>query len=367
MPLLQFEAFCHFLTRNKIRTHFLDDWYDAQSSRREFRKDVVITFDDGYLDNWVYLFPLLQKYQLKATIFVNPGFVDPSFEPRDNLNQVWSGDIDASKLEALGFLNWHEVCLMQKSGLVDIQSHSMTHDWLFSSDKLVDIYVGQDEYDWIAWILHPENKHGYITDASIAAQTPIGYPVFKSGRALGVRQFFPNGELVAFSIAQAQNFREREDCLPSFQAITYALREFGDKHGFGEYETEVKQIERYWHELSGSKQILEEKLGKSVEYLCWPGGGYNDISVRLSWEAGYKASTIASWDIATIADNTSIIKRIRRITLSHGISCRGKCFLPLGRQFMGLSFLAKNGSIACLWALKLIKSYYYSRELFRVR
>jgi peptidoglycan/xylan/chitin deacetylase (PgdA/CDA1 family) len=33
-------------------------------------KSVLITFDDGYLDNWVYAYPLLKKYGFNAVIFL---------------------------------------------------------------------------------------------------------------------------------------------------------------------------------------------------------------------------------------------------------------------------------------------------------
>lgn len=46
----------------------LIDYVDTEKQLPE--KPVCITFDDGYLDNYTYAFPILKKYNCKATIFV---------------------------------------------------------------------------------------------------------------------------------------------------------------------------------------------------------------------------------------------------------------------------------------------------------
>lgn len=39
------------------------------------RKPVLITFDDGYRDNFTVMYPLLKKYGIKANIFLVPSFI----------------------------------------------------------------------------------------------------------------------------------------------------------------------------------------------------------------------------------------------------------------------------------------------------
>ena len=43
------------------------------------------------------------------------------------------------------------------------------------------------------------------------------------------------------------------------------------------------------HELADSKKIIEEKIGKSIKYLAYPGGGVDDRVIKFTKEAGYDA------------------------------------------------------------------------------
>lgn len=67
-------------------------------------KTVIITFDDGYYDNYLYMYPLLEKYGLKAEINV---IVNWLTEERKN-----------------GWLTWDECREMSQSGRVEIGSHT---------------------------------------------------------------------------------------------------------------------------------------------------------------------------------------------------------------------------------------------------
>jgi peptidoglycan/xylan/chitin deacetylase (PgdA/CDA1 family) len=49
---------------------------------------VVITFDDGYKNNYIYAFPLLKKYHVPATIFITTGFIDKT-------DFLWTDELSA--------------------------------------------------------------------------------------------------------------------------------------------------------------------------------------------------------------------------------------------------------------------------------
>lgn len=93
-------------------------------------KPVVLTFDDGLADQ-MNAFALLQKYQMKATFYI-----------------VTSGDasnwcIGASRRYDQGFgcgdayLNWDQIKDLDRSGLIEIGSHTVDH--LELSKQTVDM------------------------------------------------------------------------------------------------------------------------------------------------------------------------------------------------------------------------------------
>lgn len=78
---------------------------DLTTQKSKIKKPVMITFDDGYIDNYKYVFPILKKYNVKAVIFLIAG--------------------DIGKKSDL--LTWEQVHEMEKSGLVSFGSHGLTH------------------------------------------------------------------------------------------------------------------------------------------------------------------------------------------------------------------------------------------------
>jgi peptidoglycan/xylan/chitin deacetylase (PgdA/CDA1 family) len=54
---------------------FLDDLIEKRENGKDISKCCVITFDDGWRDNYTVAFPILEKYCAPATVFLATGFV----------------------------------------------------------------------------------------------------------------------------------------------------------------------------------------------------------------------------------------------------------------------------------------------------
>ncbi len=71
-------------------------------------KSIIINFDDGYISNYEYAYPLLKKYGMKATIY------------------IVTNTVGAQNLEFPHF-SWAQAIEMENSGYVQIESHSASH------------------------------------------------------------------------------------------------------------------------------------------------------------------------------------------------------------------------------------------------
>ncbi|MBU0755740.1 MAG: polysaccharide deacetylase family protein, partial [Planctomycetes bacterium] len=184
-----------YLNKNGFHGISLYDLRDhIKEGKRLPRKPVVITFDDGYLDNWVNAMPLLKKYGMQATVFVSLDFIDPKPKVRPTLEQVWAGTLDESSLQTVGYLSWEELRQAQASGIIDVQSHGGTHTWHFKGNRVMDFRHPGDPYFWMDWNRKPERKP-YWRPYRGPDEDQLGTPVYDWGKAMLVKRYFPEDTL----------------------------------------------------------------------------------------------------------------------------------------------------------------------------
>jgi peptidoglycan/xylan/chitin deacetylase (PgdA/CDA1 family) len=90
-------------------------------------KPIILTFDDGYRCNYVELFPLLKKYEMKATIF-----------------------LITSQIGNARYLTREQIVEMSNSGLVSFQSHTASHPHLagLSPERVEEEFFLSSEVIW---------------------------------------------------------------------------------------------------------------------------------------------------------------------------------------------------------------------------
>ncbi len=101
------------LTDAGYTTISFQEYYSFVNDDKELpEKPIIITFDDGYLSNYEYAFPILQELGMKATIFILTGRM---------------GAIGGEGEVIYPHFTWEQAKEMDESGVIDIQSHSDLH------------------------------------------------------------------------------------------------------------------------------------------------------------------------------------------------------------------------------------------------
>ena len=294
VPLDAFEATLADLSRRNVRTVGTDEIAGFLSGRITLpRGSVALTFDDGYLDNWVGVAPLLERYGHKAIIFVSTDFIDPTDRTRSTV-------ADAGEVRWQGYLSAAEMRAMTESGVAEIQSHARTHTWYPISPRIVDFYRPDRNIEHercryrFLWLnRHPELKPFALEHLHREA-VPWGTPVYEFAPALVARRYFPDPELERVLVefvndAGGESFFERPDWNHELHRLVDGYRDrYGER---GSFEGEEARRRRVRDELAGSRARLEEITGRPVRFLAPPQGGSTPETLELARECGYELVT----------------------------------------------------------------------------
>lgn len=101
MSIENFEAQMAYLAKHHYQTLSLDEFYDWKNGKDIKGKKVVLTFDDGKESFYTTVMPILEKYQLKATVFVIQ-----------------------SAINVPGYLTEEQVLDLKNKDFINVESHS---------------------------------------------------------------------------------------------------------------------------------------------------------------------------------------------------------------------------------------------------
>ena len=92
----QFREQMEYLHNQGYNTITLDQLYDYLENGSELpNKPIVITFDDGYVDNYKNVLPILKEYNMKATLFmISDAANTPGFVSTEQMRQMEAGGFD---------------------------------------------------------------------------------------------------------------------------------------------------------------------------------------------------------------------------------------------------------------------------------
>lgn len=192
----QFEAQMAYLAEEGYTTITIDEMMDALENGAPLpEKPVIITFDDGYADNYEYAYPILKKYGFKATIFLIYDFTNAY----------------------PNYLTWEQIDEMKQSGLIRFESHTMTHANLAELDSADELrHEIADSHDLLS------EKIGYDMHYIAYPGGRVNPEIEEITRAAGYR----GGFTVHYGLSTPTEGRYQMDRIPIFGANMHTLTRF---------------------------------------------------------------------------------------------------------------------------------------------
>ena len=150
LKVADFEAQIKFLIDDGYKVIMPDDLLDAWEKDKPLPdKPVLITFDDGHEEIYTNVFPILQKYGIRATVFM----------VTDHIGME-------------EYLNWDVVRALQNGGFIDFESHTKSYKTLtkLKPDKVWDeVYGSKQAIEWalnkpVKFIAYPEGKYSVTAE-----------------------------------------------------------------------------------------------------------------------------------------------------------------------------------------------------------
>jgi peptidoglycan/xylan/chitin deacetylase (PgdA/CDA1 family) len=118
-----------YLKSNNYTTLWMSEVDELKNKKQNLTpKTVVLTFDDGFLDNYTELYPLLQQYNFKAVCFMVLGRIGQDVD--------WNGKYVNENMK-----------LMNKQQLLKIGSHIELGYHTFKHDNYADLTLDEIEKD----------------------------------------------------------------------------------------------------------------------------------------------------------------------------------------------------------------------------
>ena len=167
----EFQGYCRFFSRYFTVVSFGEMLARLQAGE-DISRHIVITFDDGYRDNYETAAPILSELRLPACFFVATGFVESTTVP------WWDEDIQLKK----DWMSWNEVRALRDQGF-EIGSHTINHvDLGILHDDEAESEINQSKARLEAELKEPCNYFSYpygrleqITEANRGLVRKAGY------------------------------------------------------------------------------------------------------------------------------------------------------------------------------------------------
>jgi len=226
-------------------------------------RGVVITFDDGYVDNLYHAKPILEKYEIPATVFVTSGYVGQQRE-------FWWDEVDRLFLQPGTLPESLELTVKGKTYQWDLGKDAYYSEDEQKRDRNWHFYHKEDPrerhrlFSKFHEVLNPLSiKERWSVLEEIARWCGIGLEPRSTHRIMSPEEvrILDQGELLEVGAHTVNH--------PVLSSLS---------------------VEEQRQEIERSKATLEEILGHSVVSFAYPHGSkadYTTDTVRIAMDSGF--------------------------------------------------------------------------------
>ncbi len=257
---------------------------DLENAVRGF----LLTFDDGFADVWTHGLEILERYGVRAVVFVIPsraqdGPVRLRGKPaRAGRAEQAHAEAARSKEGHPAFLRWSELQALEATGLVEVQSHSWSHAMGWVSDEITGFHLGRFG-----------RTHWSLPQCTGGDERP-GIPLYRRGSVLAHRVYRDDPGLrdhLARWLEARGGEAYVEDRGPDAvcRELLAEARKYRRARGErGRWETEAERRRRTVEDLVRAREALESRLGGRRDELALPWGQYDRVTLECARRAGIR-------------------------------------------------------------------------------
>lgn len=267
ISLSQFDATIQLLTRHYTFISLSEAADMIQGKKKIKPYSMVVTFDDGYKNNIVTAQPVLEKYNIPASIFLATGFIG-------NKNPFWIDRLDYA-LQAAN-VNGLEIELGNEKIRID------------SSDR-----------DTL------QRSYFTMRQATKAANRPDHEMQTELAR-LSDRLEQDSGKALTDIIEQDDwaGLLNWDDVATSSELVTYGA------HTVDHVRLEYVDPDVARQQIDLSKQAIEQARATVCNEFCYPNGSYNTEITHIIAECGFRLALTSECGLNGVGDNLYTLKRV---------------------------------------------------------
>lgn len=284
-----FESHLKYLKENNYKTLSIHEFYEILTGKKSYinNKHVLLTIDDARLSVWKYAFPLLKKYQLKATVFVIPGLTNDENNSRKNLSDYWDKKCTFDEVKDFDpndnlLCNWNEISEMYKSGLVSIESHTLFHRENFRNNNIQNFYEKNEKAIGYSFQAAPYLKvNNSIT--KINSEDFLGLPLFEASPLMSVGpKLLISEEFIKLSKEIYKN--------KSGEKWKDEIRRLSETKKGKYFEIIQDSSQDVIDDLHAAREIIQNKLGLDAgNHFCLPWTIGNEKTIKILKELNIKS------------------------------------------------------------------------------